>query len=128
MENLVVSLETAKKLKAAGFPQTSYWHWSVSSPKKAKPTARLCRPMGDAIYRDDSYNEYIFAPTAQEIADQLPENHVNSRTNRSARLKIFYENNEWTTGYPGDFYVSASTMAEALALVWLKSKEAPNGK
>lgn len=125
MENLVVSLETAKKLEAAGFGQKAEFYWVITMTTNYHLS---WYPDGDLPLALEKRNDCFAAPTAQEVADELPENHVNSITHRSARLKMFYENNEWTTGYPGDFYVSASTMAEALALVWLKSKEAPNAK
>lgn len=103
MDKLVVSLETAKKLRAAGFPQdASYWHWfggELTDPNWISAT--------------EYDNDHRFAaPTAQEIADQLPTG--------------------WEVGpdHTGQYVVQAGglqmnpevgdTMAEALALLWLQ--------
>ena len=63
MERNVVSLETAKKLKAAGFPRVSMWHYS----ERMDPPDELFFTQSSGSTQFD-----IAAPTAQEIADQLP--------------------------------------------------------
>ena len=63
MERNVVSLETAKKLKAAGFPRVSMWHYS----ERMDPPDELFFTQSSGSTQFD-----IAAPTAQELADQLP--------------------------------------------------------
>ena len=63
MERNVVSLETAKKLKAAGFPPVSMWHYSEGMD----PSDELFFTQSSGSTQFD-----IPAPTAQEIADRLP--------------------------------------------------------
>jgi hypothetical protein len=109
MESLVVTLETAKKLKASGFPQDchfEYWidmagAWQSPRPTVRKPTVR----------------ETHAAPTAQEIADQL----------REGETEIAWFAEKWHAlcrMHDGPFVdeVVADTMAEALALLWIRLK------
>jgi hypothetical protein len=103
MESLVVTLETAKKLKAAGFPQTTADYW-LKQPKWAWR-------VGLDKYSATNRNA---APTAQEIADQLP-SYAKVRKNVDRYFADAHGLSE---------PVVASTMAEALALLWLKLQEA----
>ena len=63
MKHNVVTLETAKKLKAAGFRGVSMWHYSEGM----NPSDELFFSQFSDLTQFD-----IAAPTAQEIADQLP--------------------------------------------------------
>lgn len=112
MENNVVTLETAKRLKAAGFPQeTGIAHWWV---------VRGVNP--DLISRSEitdfwDATDRIAAPTAQEIADQLPEGiALDKATGGKWRASRPFVDPSW--------YIFGDTMAEALALLWLKLHEA----
>jgi hypothetical protein len=110
MERNVVTLDTAKKLKAAGFPQEAYFWYD-----------------DDDLWGTDDYVDegslfspdpkwHIAAPTAQEIADQLRE-YVKDEV-----LKLYWGGGRWTAliGHPGDTRTEyGRTMAEALALTWL---------
>jgi hypothetical protein len=125
MENNFVTLETAKKLKAAGFPQDcqfEYWvdtvgAWQAPRPTVLKPTVR----------------ETYAAPTAQEIADQLPHFIGDYQLLTMIAYGVFGrpDTDTWQAGY---FKVGnkvgknitdglAPTMAEALAALYLKLKE-----
>lgn len=114
MERNFVSLETAKKLEAAGFPNRTFCSWYQQHVSRA--------PMGEWIIRSDAHwnglavtkEFWLAAPTAQEIADQLEDFEVRK--------------------YPGHFTarrrndlgvapIDAPTMAEALAALWLKLQE-----
>jgi hypothetical protein len=80
MEKLVVSLDIAKQLKAAGFPQETVFHWSHWQGKKSGIEewhisggwgwSNHTLPSGRThhYYHEDS----LAAPTAQELADVLP--------------------------------------------------------
>ena len=110
MSNLgVVSLETSKRLKAVGFPQwpsTFYWDWwgDIQMNSEAKRF---------------NFDE-VAAPTAQEIADQLP--------HRGWELFPWMDNISFAAAVndadSNRLVFPAATMAEALALLWLKLQEA----
>jgi hypothetical protein len=63
MKRNVVTRETAKKLKAGGVPGGSMWHYSEGMI----PPDELFFTQSSGLMQFD-----IVAPTAQEIADQLP--------------------------------------------------------
>ena len=109
MERNVVSLETAKKLKAAGFPRMSMWHYS----ERMDPPDELFFTQSSGSTQFD-----IAAPTAQEIADQLPRSWsvVNSKV--TSNYHAAYH------GSGGDrVNADADTLAEALANLLLKLVE-----
>jgi hypothetical protein len=120
MERLVVTLETAKKLKAAGFPQVTHFQWWQSS-------------MGYNLISDKRIIEFEAAPTAQEIADQLPGGlQPGHEPNWLSVQKMFEDKPPYIAGYLEQRsndndrfidYARADTMAEALALLWLKLQE-----
>ena len=111
MERNVVSLETAKKLKAVGFPRVSMWHYS----ERMNPPDELFFTQSSGSTQFD-----IAAPTAQEIADQLPGfwSVVNSKV--TANYHAAYH------GTSHKVNADAETMAEALALLWLQLHKAEN--
>jgi len=109
MERNVVSLETAKRLKAAGFPRVSMWHYSEGM-----------NPRDELFFTQSSGSTQfdIAAPTAQEIADQLPGSWsvVNSKV--TSNYHAAYH------GTGGDrVNADADTLAEALANLLLKLVE-----
>lgn len=108
MEANVVTLETAKKLKAAGFPQKTVFFWA--HPNRSNVEWHVSRYAG--LHR----NQTIAAPTTQELADQLP----------PVRLYKIEDGPGWRAQKYGPKIViwrDADTMAEALALLWLKLHE-----
>jgi hypothetical protein len=115
MESLVVALETANKLKAAGWEQGS-------------TAATWCR-RGERYQWEVSFVaipvlEWIAAPSVQEIADQLPElPGWNISLFKSSRWEAYYDGHEYGEEAV-KHYCEADTMAEALALLWLKLQEA----
>jgi hypothetical protein len=108
MENLVVTLEPAKKLKAAGFPQASYCSWVEVEP--ALKDWQL-------LVSHEGYSEFLAAPTAQEIADQLPENFDTYKDRGVYWAQITTDVDGYAESTSGDW---CSTMAEALAALWLE--------
>ena len=109
MERNVVSLETAKKLKAVGFRRVSMWHYSEGMD----PSDELFFTQSSGSTQFD-----IAAPTAQEIADQLPRSWsvVNSKVTSSYHAAYH--------GSGGDrVNADADTLAEALANLLLKLVE-----
>lgn len=131
MEKLVISLETAQKLKAAGFPQEGFFCYSLIMRTNDGGYERREMELSTAprewseLFRENSFA----APTAQEIADQLP-HYCDQRlytADLAYRLSISKGlNDRWTAEYPTTYLQvnEADTMAEALALLWLKLQEA----
>jgi hypothetical protein len=111
MKRNVVTRETAKKLKAAGFPGVSMWHYS----EDMIPSDELFFTQSSGLMQFD-----IVAPTAQEIADQLPGfwSVVNSKV--TAKYHAAYH------GSSDSVNADADTMAETLAFLWLKLHNAEN--
>lgn len=103
MENLVVSLATAKKLKKSGWAHETFFYWSRYL---YDGTMEVAAPGNeDALF-------VCYAPTAEEIADQLPSHiYMEKRGKRySARnLEPDLIGKAQTAG----------TLAEALARLWL---------
>ncbi|MDQ0923312.1 hypothetical protein QF038_001820 [Pseudarthrobacter sp. W1I19] len=118
MDKFVTTLETAKKLKAAGFPQNSVsvWEWTAGIPAGEPYLVQpeLMRRYG--LWGSQDVKDYAAAPTAQEIADQLREHlylglHMQARDNG---LEMMLERAD------GNFSTDPLPMAEAFALLWLK--------
>jgi hypothetical protein len=108
METLTVTLETAKKLKAAGFPQETFARYAEDE--------HLMVDYINSSKRTEWYEYDIAAPTAQEIADQLPGQwHI---------FKKPYLDGTQYTARASEIFSVAYTMAEALAALWLKLHEA----
>jgi hypothetical protein len=111
MERNVVSLETARKLKAAGFPRVSMWHYS----ERMDPPDELFFTQSSGSTQFD-----IAAPTAQEIADQLPGFWSLMNSKVTSNYHAAYH------GGGDGVNADADTMAEALALLWLQLHKAEN--
>lgn len=104
MESLVVTLETAEKLKAAGFPHTQ-WVWADDMV------------LHFMIAPPDSFP----APTAQEIADQLPP-PLDLQTN-GEQWFAWHQDGDGLSEVTDDIGADGDTMSEALAALWLKLQE-----
>lgn len=125
MEHLVVTLETAKKLKAAGFPPEVAFAW-------------YCGTDGWSVDRAGGFigtcELPVCAPTAQEIADQLPL-EIPSKEYLGEQSELWLRKDGEDGKYYAWYFVTgikdvrsdygehAETMAEALALLWLKLQE-----
>ena len=111
MKRNVVTRETANKLKAAGFPGVLMWHYSEGMI----PPDELFFTQSSGLMQFD-----IVAPTAQEVADQLPDSWsvVNSKV--TSNYHAAYH------GSSDSVNADADTLAEALALLWLKVNKAEN--
>jgi hypothetical protein len=112
METNVVTLDTARKLKAAGFPQDTWQSWEPIGGSFAVMATHDC-----------VLGRSVAAPTAQEIADELHWRDVGI-----GFLTITKHPQGWKARYiagkedgSGQTY---PTLAEALAALWLKLQEA----
>jgi hypothetical protein len=123
MESLVVTLETAKKLKAAGFPQDTAFCFDPHSPLP-------CRKLSSNPKNEVADGKAVItAPTAQELAEQLPS--LAGRDDKF-QLQITKATNEYQAWYsPIDdttklshlYFEQGDTIAEALAALWLNLHE-----
>jgi hypothetical protein len=124
MENNVVSLETAWKLLESDFPQDTEFCWSEYD---GDPFETPDGPRGHwGIFHTDGPSENCpAAPTAQEIADELPESMDTgtSKMKRHAVLEVKASSEGYVAGYVGFMFLPGRTMAEALAALWLKLHE-----
>jgi hypothetical protein len=134
MERDVVTLETAEQLKAAGFPESTYWHYAFPSSKERVLIWKYGREWdfapheaGDVEFVKDQIATAIAAPTAQEIADRLPES-IDGPDVLANSLMVARMDEGWIARYfdiEGETLWEyrpepADTMAEALALLWLE--------
>ncbi|MGZ4625152.1 MAG: hypothetical protein ACXV3S_02495 [Kineosporiaceae bacterium] len=126
MEDLVVSLETAKRLKAAGFDQNTRFAWLQDHPA-AEGTFQVHARDADADADADGDGdgdaepadggERYAAPTAEEVASRLPDDgFALLRVPRATSPR--YRSNSFTRSSEAD------TMAEALAGLYLKQHPA----
>jgi hypothetical protein len=109
MERNVVSLETAKKLKAVGFPRVSMWHYS----ERMDPPDELFFTQSSGSTQFD-----IAAPTAQELADQLPDFWSVMNSNVTSNYYAAYHGSRRDR-----LNAEADTLAEVLADLLLKLVE-----
>jgi hypothetical protein len=100
MEKNAVSFDTAKKLKATGFPQETSLSWFETS--NGHPFVRT--------FTRDGVSRICAAPTAQEIADELSGVEWGVIGGDKYGLRAI------TGSLPAQY---ADTMAESLALLWL---------
>jgi hypothetical protein len=122
IERSVVSLATAKRLKAAGFPQKTHFAWHEPA---SKPGYDGILPLGHYELTDIPQVNDVAAPTPQEIADQLPEDLVINVARNLAK-----EYNAWF-GSPPIYPLKVSiapTMAEVLASLWLRIQGEADGR
>ena len=119
MEQLVVSLATARRLKAAGFDQHTAWAWQQDHPSgKNKGFHLHALGEGGAASDDEpaADGECYAAPTADELAARMSDDgFALLRLPRTPSPR--YRANSYTRSYEAD------TMAEALAGLYLRQHE-----
>ncbi len=116
MERLTVSLETAKRLQEAGYPQSTIASFRTDGYLVWWPPETPLSP---------DYAWYA-APTAQELADELPPQTTLIHSDLILRKRSGFGGYEasWQTAQLRE---RGDTLAEALAALYLKLKEeAPN--
>ena len=124
MEALVVTLETAQKLKAAGFSQRTCLLWFLDT----HPTSSLGSFVSASATETEYFKLECAAPTAQEIADQLPiSRNLESGTGYLQCGPIHRSRAYWAayeTPVGPEVQEVGAYMAEALAALWLDFHEA----
>jgi len=133
MESLVVGSERAKELKAAGFPQktVNVWERSAGIPAGEYYLVQPELISRYGLWGSQDVKEHVAAPTAQEIADQLPKSDTTEwgRAYPTSPV-VSYNNGQWFAFYKSEmtgehnddelWNSEGQTIAEALALLWLK--------
>lgn len=125
MGNNVVSLKTAQQLKAAGFPQEAYFCWDTQIDINEEMHVELTE-----VWTSDS-GDYIAAPMGQEIADELPHSSDEDNIEDNSLEMWSWQSptgRKWNVAYIDiqripHHLTTGNTIAEALALLWLKLQE-----
>lgn len=119
-ENKVVSLETAKKLKAAGFPQEMERRWREGGKLTGPMTVELVGSKPILGSADQAWSSYA-APDATEILEliikHLPGQDVHLEHHESTGWQcsgcLLIDRKHWEDWCVGE------TQAEACAAAWL---------
>lgn len=139
----IVSFETAKALKDAGFPQPApeagqFWYLdehdisgSVYQPGVLFVFIRAWRGFLDGVFfavneytqqrgRDFAHNP-VFAPATKDILQELPENYYLGKDENGFNIKEFL----WfgDSGYEFNIVSHSDNPAEAAASAWLALKK-----
>ncbi len=124
MEKNCVTLETAKKLKVAGFdPQEKTVNWWLVRDEDGFD--ELFQPSFRPIASRLSGNTAYAAPTAQEIAEDIAYEFVMKGKPAKARKQFYYAERPANRDAEWPLIAGAGpTMAEALASLWLKLQPA----
>lgn len=120
-EKYRVSLEIAKRLKDAGFPQdgcNASWCKSYGPPYNTNPKGEW-NLQDDCEENEANSSEVYAAPCVGRLGDELPDSVNNSRLNFSKYNGKFICEIVYIM-YPGIYNESE---ADARALMWLELKE-----
>lgn len=111
----VVSLELAKKLKAAGYPQSSEFWWRELKMTDSKETRLfLASELGGQTIKDADFA----APLATEIARYLPEGFRSGKNHRKHGYKRY--NTHVPKFLIGEHEILTEADVRAKAWLWLK--------
>lgn len=114
LEQQVVSLELAKQLKKAGYPQEGLWWWNQDTAYKRPHITR--KPTGYWAEFNITKHNMIVAPTVAELGKELPPYYIS----------YFREiEQKWCCGNLEDFsqLTIADTEGNAKAKMWLYLKK-----
>ena len=130
MEKFVTSLETAQALAAANFPLDTFFMWDRYNPNPNNDTLPQTAWRIEQSRRINDRICCIAAPTAEEIAEQLPDTlPIHDRTyvlTMDRALGKFSAAYKAAFGGRGLEHVvsDAPTIADALGKLWLELQEA----
>ena len=128
LEQMVVSVELAKRMKELGFPQETYFHWL----KEAwNGDVKTLAEQKFFIYHFDEWQDSqepsarlnFAAPTSGEIGELLPDWAYSFRVNKDNAMAYKKQKWHWCEWKDGIPTVYADTEAEARGLMWCYLKE-----
>jgi len=140
---ITVDLETAKKLRGAGFPQVAHWFWTELQGDDAFLYGAKRDGTQPTLTPAPDLREYSAAPTAEEILDELPDRiEIDKETTRcqcgKSDIRVSYKacfldmrKSEPTNQYIVRYihcdevfkFFRADTLANAAAEMWIYLKE-----
>jgi hypothetical protein len=118
LEDICVSLDLAKQLKEAGYPQRTIFCWAEVGHKDKSGNNVWEYELMVNVFQAD--NEFIAAPTTSEIGEKLKEL-------KGEELPKYY-NGDWfffvlTGKFAGAEEITSDTEANARAKMWLYLKK-----
>ena len=108
LEQQVVSLELAKELKEAGYPQEGIWSWSDNKDRVWLVPTKIA---------DKHWMEYTVAPTVAELGEALPDIQMAKFGEGDKRWACGYNN-----GTSKDKRFCDWLMCNVMAKMWLYLK------
>lgn len=125
MENNVVSLQTAKKLKEAGFPQVTYFYHVQYSNDHETNRSTICRYQDMSIefqHPDKYHDERRFAaPMAEEVLREL-KGRIQIDRYEDGKWGLFWRENA-TKMIANNHKEHADSLVEAAAVMYIYLKE-----
>lgn len=127
LEQSVVSRELAEKMKAKGFPQDTYFFYSVPTIRSLEitPQGKIALNHWVIPPTDSEWFLRFAAPTSAEIGEVLKKtNHLGVTAFSKIEGKWWANGGEWNvTKQQYNGLILAQTEAEARGLLWLWLKE-----
>ena len=122
IEQLVVSVELAKRMKRLDFPQNTFWSWYVATDRDDTPRInRTDEHCSVCTLPKQSFEDKFAAPTSEEVWQELPSSYgsmlfVEKRIYAShcGYEDVLHQNIEHQQG---------ETLSETLGLMWCYLKE-----
>lgn len=120
MKQHVVSLELAKQLKEAGYPNNTLWYWAVEMYNGYETDRWSLAPTEHLL------EEHVKcpAPLTDEILAQLPHNikivRLHDATNQAHKVGWF---SVWLSKHPNSPVEKNKSLPDALAKMWLYLKK-----
>lgn len=125
LEDQVVSLELAKRMKELGFEQESYFRWANINAKDGVVWDLYVHPSIDNRPHPDLWKFGISAYTVAELGEMLPCNAFSGKikttetTDPDSKELICFEC--WNNGFGGGrYYEDTEADARAKMLIYLK--------
>lgn len=118
MKDLVVSLETAEKLKAAGWKKRTYFRWLIKNNGSLEPQIVDFH----TLECSEKHYTYFPCPTFEEVFRELPHGVSGFYAAKQSSEKYLVTSSEWDDGFGGDIEPPSSenkSLSEAAAQMWL---------
>lgn len=126
LENICVSLDLAKQLKEAGYPQESLFVWGQRKYPTSIAENKWFDP--DLFYLgEEGLKVLCVAPTASEIGEKFGGHLSIDKTDKGRWVTKYWWGEEYTglrDGHITDWHMEAeNNLCDSLAKMWLYLKE-----